>query len=294
MKRKLRSLLITLLVLVFVASGAWMGGQMIQAAIARQQAENAQALAGLQQQIQAPPVQEIPPEPLPLAEEPAPEPLSPPEPEPEPQPEPAPEPEPEPESDEHAQALADMDLEALRQVNPDVVGWITIPDTMLSYPLMQGEDNDYYLKHTWEKAYSSLGSLYMDYRNDSALGDFNTILYGHRMRGDDMFGSLKYFEDPAHWEDHPAVYLTTDEGVRRYDIFAAYEIDITDCHTYRLGLEETEGRQAYIDYCTGLSALDTGIVPRPGDHILTMSTCTSRGGSSNYRWIVQAVWSPEA
>ncbi len=295
MKRNVRTLLTILLALAFVASGIWMTGYFAQYALARRQNDSAQIMAGLQEQTPAAPVEEILPEPIPaaIAPQPEPEPIPEPADEPEPEPEAAPRPAAEPVVDAYAPDLAQTDLAALQQINPEVIGWISIPETMLSYPLMQGEDNQYYLKHTWKKDYSNLGSLYMDYRNDSSLADFNTILYGHRMRGDDMFGSLKYYDEQTHWESHPAVYIATDEGVRRYDIFAAYEIDITNCHTYRLGLDETEGQQAYIDYCTGLSVLETGIVPEPGDHILTMSTCTSRGGSSDYRWIVQAVYNPE-
>ncbi len=291
MKRKLRMLLITLFALAFVASGIWMSGYITQYALARQQSDSAQTLAGLQEQQPAAPVAELPSEPVPAASRPNTIPK------PKPRTEPTPEADlrskPEAQPDEYAEALAEMDLDALQQVNDDVVGWISIPDTMLDYPLMQGEDNQYYLKHSWKKSYSSLGAIYMDYRNDSGLEDFNTILYGHRMRGDDMFGSLKYYEDQSHWEAHPAIYLSTDQGVRKYEIFAAYEIDITDCHTYRLGLNTTDGRQAYIDYCVGLSVLDTDIIPQPDSRILTLSTCTSRGGSSNYRWIVQAVYTPE-
>ncbi len=290
----LRKVLMAVLAVLLVFSGAQVALQQWEQQQARQDYEQARQLA----QQSAPPAEEPPPaappaaipEPQPpLAVEPQPGPQPEPKPEPLPQPEPQPQPEPEP----LAAGLEDIDLAALRQENPDVVGWISIPDTVLSYPLMQGEDNDYYLSHTWQKAESRLGSLYLDYRNADDLSDFNSILYGHRMRGDDMFGSLKYYEEQAHWEAHPAIYLVLDEGVRRYDIFAAYEIDSSNCHTYRLGLEAVDGQQAYINYCTKQSDLDTGIVPEEDDHILTLSTCTAAGSKSTMRWIVQAVWSPE-
>ncbi len=283
MKGKLRSVLTLLLSVVFVLSVLALSGQARQQQQARLADEQARQLT--QNSIREP--VELPETRVPTA----PSPQSIPQRSEEPRPVPVLQPEPEPAPP--AEEPAAIDLTALRQENADVVGWIAIPDTMLDYPLLQGDDNQYYLKHSWTNDYSSLGSIYMDYRNDPALEDFNTILYGHRMRGDDMFGSLKYYDEQSHLEAHPAIYLTTDDGVRRYDIFAAYEINITNCHTYRLGLTEESGQQAYIDYCTGLSVLETGIEPQPGDQILTLSTCTARGGSSDYRWIVQAVWQGE-
>ncbi len=199
-------------------------------------------------------------------------------------------PEPTPTPDPVAEVLAQTDLAALREVNPDVIGWIEIPDTVLSYPIMQGTDNDYYLNHTWKGASSAVGSIYMDYRNDAGFSDFNTIIYGHRMGNGTMFNSLHNYEDSAYWEDHPAVYVVTDEGVRRYEIFASYEADAVKKHTYRLGLVESEGQQAYINYCIKRTVLDTGIVPEPGDHILTMSTCVGAGSGYDTRWVVQAVY----
>ncbi len=289
MKGKLRSVLTLLLSVVFVLSVLALSGQARQQQQARLADEQARQLA--QNSIQEP--VELPETRVPTAPSPQSIPQRLEESQPAPVPQASPEPQPEPEPEPTAEEPAAIDLAALRQKNADVVGWIVIPDTMLDYPLLQGEDNQYYLKHSWTKESNRLGSIYMDYRNDPALADFNTILYGHRMRGDDMFGSLKYYDEQSHWEAHPAIYLTTDEGVRRYDIFAAYEINITNCHTYRLGLTEESGQQAYIDYCTGLSVLESGIEPQPGDQILTLSTCTARGGNSDYRWIVQAVWQGE-
>lgn len=91
-------------------------------------------------------------------------------------------------------ALAAVDLAALREVNPEVVGWIEIPDGGISYPLMQGANNQWYLKHTWVGDYSSVGSVFMDCRSHADLSDFHTILYGHRLRSGAMFapcGSMK-------------------------------------------------------------------------------------------------------
>ena len=188
--------------------------------------------------------------------------------------------------DPYAQALKDMDFSALRQQNPDVLGWILIPGTRVSYPVVQGTDNSYYLDHTWRGGKNSVGAIFMDYRNSGDLSDFNTIIYGHRMNNRSMFGTLSQYKSRSYWQAHPYVYLTDDSGTHRYEIFAAGEVSV-DSDVYRLGLRSDSGRQSFLDSCLALSALNTGVTPHTYDKVLTLSTCTGNGHAT--RWVVQAV-----
>lgn len=188
--------------------------------------------------------------------------------------------------DPYADALRTMNFTALRKVNSDVLGWILIPGTKISYPIVQGTDNQYYLTHTWKKWTSVVGSIFMEYTNDRDFSDFNTIIYGHRMNNGSMFAGLKYYKTQSYWKSHPTVYITDDNGTRKYDIFAAYEVSIKG-DTYRLSFSSDQTKQAYIDYCLNQSVIDTGITPNTWDQILTLSTCTGNGHAT--RWIVQAV-----
>ena len=188
--------------------------------------------------------------------------------------------------DPYAQALKDMDFSALRQQNPDVLGWILIPGTRVSYPVVQGTDNSYYLDHTWRGGKNSVGAIFMDYRNSGDLSDFNTIIYGHRMNNRSMFGTLSQYKSRSYWQAHPYVYLTDDSGTHRYEIFAAGEVSV-DSDVYRLGLRSDSSRQSFLDSCLALSALNTGVTPHPYDKVLTLSTCTGNGHAT--RWVVQAV-----
>ena len=188
--------------------------------------------------------------------------------------------------DPYAQALKDMDFSALRQQNPDVLGWILIPGTRVSYPVVQGTDNSYYLDHTWRGGKNSVGAIFMDYRNSGDLSDFNTIIYGHRMNNRSMFGTLSQYKSRSYWQAHPYVYLTDDSGTHRYEIFAAGEVSV-ESDVYRLGLRSSSGRQSFLDSCLALSALNTGVTPHTYDKVLTLSTCTGNGHAT--RWVVQAV-----
>lgn len=189
------------------------------------------------------------------------------------------------EDDPYAESLKNKSLEALRQENEDVIGWIVIPDTMLNYPLMRGEDNEYYLNHDWEKNPNVGGAIFMEQSNDADFSDFNTVIYGHRMKNGSMFGSLKYYSSESFWEAHPYIYILDDAGVHRYEIFAAYEATL-EHSTYQIGFSGDASKQKFLDDCKEDSVIDTGTVPTIDDRIITLSTCTGNGHSS--RWVVQA------
>lgn len=192
---------------------------------------------------------------------------------------------PEQATDPVVQALMEVDLDALREVNPDVAGWLYIPGTEISYPILQGADNDYYLKHTWEKKWNGGGSIFLDWRCSRDFGSFNTIIYGHQMNNGTMFASLHLYEDQDFWREYPNVYAAADGGVYRWEVFAAWEAGVTS-QVYATGFDTPEERQAFVDLCLEASQIDTGVVPGPEDRLLTLSTCTGSGHAA--RWVVQA------
>lgn len=188
--------------------------------------------------------------------------------------------------DPYADALRNMDFAALQEVNSDVLGWILIPNTVISYPLVQGDNNQYYLNHTWKKWTSVVGAIFLECQNSPDFSDFNTVIYGHRMNNSSMFASLKNYKKQSYWASHPYVYITDDNGSHKYEIFAAYEVS-TAGTTYQIGFSGDSSKQAFLDYCLGQSVIDTGITPTIYDKILTLSTCTGNGHAT--RWVVQAM-----
>lgn len=183
------------------------------------------------------------------------------------------------EEDSNISYLSSIDLNALREVNPDVVGWIHIPNSLVNYPLMQGEDNQFYLEHTWEGSENPYGSIFLEHRNSPDLTDFNTIIYGHNMMNGSMFGGLSQYAYQWFWEWNRYIYIVTDEGVLRYEIFSSYLADI-DSGTYRIRFPETEDREAFLAMALENSQISTGITPAPTDRIITLSTCTGLGYES--------------
>ncbi len=185
-----------------------------------------------------------------------------------------------------AAALMNVDLEALQAVNQDIIGWIEIPGTKLSCPLVKGADNQYYLKRDWRREPSSGGAIFVEETNSPDLTDFHTIIYGHRMRNGAMFAMLKDYQDQNFWKEHPSIYVADDQGVSRYDIFSAEEAGVTSL-VYRTDITENRLEEDFLKYCMQASVIDTGIVPSAEDRVLTLSTCTGRGYRS--RWVVHGV-----
>jgi len=177
------------------------------------------------------------------------------------------------ESDSIAAALAETDIAALRDINPDVVGWIHIPNTVISYPLMQGSDNSFYLKHTWDGQRSSVGSIFMDYRSNSALDGFNNLIYGHRMNDGSMFQNLLLFAQQDFLDSTPYIYISDGDRVLRYAVFAAYKVS-TSGECFRLDFEDQQMKQDYLDFCISQSVVKAPSLPDTEDNILTLSTCT--------------------
>ena len=180
------------------------------------------------------------------------------------------------EDDPWIEELSQMDLSALREKNPDVVAWIRIPETRIDYPIMQGEDNEYYLDRDWTGILNFVGSVFMEYRNDPNLTDFNTILYAHNMANGTMFHDLHKVNAEYYRGKIPYVYVVTDGGVLRYEIFSTYDAAL-DSVTYGLSFQQMETRVDFLTYALENSLFDTGVVPDLTDQILTLSTCSGIG-----------------
>lgn len=192
-----------------------------------------------------------------------------------------------PEPDEAAATMLTLDIPALQEVNPDVLGWIRIPETKIDYPLLSAKDNQQYLHTAWDGSDNYAGSIYLEAQNSRDLSDFHSLIYGHNMANGSMFGNLILYRDQAFRDAHPYVYLNISGTVHRYEIFAAYTADIQS-DTYRIGFRSAQRKQQAISYYLEQSVISADRSITFDDQILTLSTCTGTG-DYNYRWVVQAV-----
>ena len=170
------------------------------------------------------------------------------------------------------------DLAAVAAENPDCVGWITIPDTSVDYPVMHTPDHpEYYLRRNFYGDSASGGTPFLDGRNTAQAEDQNLIVYGHNMMDGSMFKPLLSYLEPSFRETHQEIYLELSEKQYRYEVLAVVETstkssiyqytDLSDPQT------SSDFRAALLRE-TDLSAVHQA----PG--YLTLSTCNNGGGSS--------------
>jgi len=179
-------------------------------------------------------------------------------------------------SDPVVMELLAMDLDALREHNPEVVGWVYIPNTAIDYPMVQGADNDFYLKHTWMKEENNAGAIFLEAENSVDMSDFNTIIYGHNMRNGSMFSDLNKYQSRSYLLNHPYAYVLTDNGVYRYDLYATYKAGVRSI-TYAMKIQTEKKRNELISFIDNYSQLDMDVMPSVDDHLLTLSTCSGLG-----------------
>lgn len=161
----------------------------------------------------------------------------------------------------------------LLEINSDVVGWISIENTGIDYPVVKSNDNDYYLNHNVEKKRSARGSIFMDYRNADLNDDLHTVIYGHYMKDGSMFGELSKYKDAAYYQGHDRIIFEGIEEPAEYQIFSVYIYSPED-QFFEYEFADEQQYHAYLDKITKKSRYDTGITVTPDDQLLTLVTCT--------------------
>lgn len=181
-----------------------------------------------------------------------------------------------------------VDFATLSQTNKDIVAWVYVEALEISYPVLQSTDNDYYLHRTVEGTYNFAGSVFMDCENNPDFEDRNTILYGHNMANGSMFGRLKEFNLNQAYETSPYVWILTEQGDYRYEIFSAQVVTVSsECYT--LFGKSDDLFPEFLQRMKLNSDIETRIQNfKDTDKVLTLSTCAG-GGNDASRYVVQAV-----
>jgi len=186
----------------------------------------------------------------------------------------------------------EVDFSELRDINEDVFAWIYMADTVVNYPVLQGENNLYYLDKTYWKKYLASGSIYLDSDNKRDMSDAHSIIYGHNMKNHTMFGDLSDFRKEEYLEEHPYVDLFLADGTwLRYEIFSLYRAHVHD-GTFRAPLNKASNFEPFLDLVTEQNMFADSELDLPevsaGDRVLTLSTCTE-DSSNTERFVVHAV-----
>ncbi len=184
---------------------------------------------------------------------------------------------------------------ALYQENGDLVGWLSIEGTDIDYPVMQREDDEYYLHHDFYGEESRYGCLYVKGQADVDTPGTNFIIYGHNMKNRSMFGKLKYYRKESFWREHPRISFDTLYEERTYEIIAVFrsrvyqpEEDVFKYYQFYQADNQEEFSWFY-ENIKELSLYDTGVTAAFGDTFLTLSTCAYHVEDGRFVVVAKAI-----
>ncbi len=171
-----------------------------------------------------------------------------------------------------------------------MVGWINIPDTDLSYPVMQQDNNSYYLNHNFDKVKQSGGLPILDYQCDISKPSTNLIVYGHNMRNGSIFNTLLKYKKEDFYKEHKTVIFDSVYEHRTYTIISVFNTKVGSLKEFKyhefVDTDIPDEFNAYISTVKGLSLYDIPETALYGDSLITLSTCSY--GTSNERMVIVA------
>ncbi len=188
------------------------------------------------------------------------------------------------ESSDSPVPMSRIDLDSLQEINSEAIGWIEIPDTIISYPMVHSTDNRYYLSHTFRKESNKSGSIFLETSNSADFSDLHTIIYGHNMKNGSMFAGLKDYSSKSYLDAHPYIYIDLADGSHCYQIFSCHEASVSD-NCYTIGYQPDDIYAAFLESMQAASLYDTGVEVGIEDYVVTLSTCTKNGTK---RFVVHA------
>ncbi|HNW87870.1 MAG TPA: class B sortase [Candidatus Limiplasma sp.] len=184
-------------------------------------------------------------------------------------------------------ATGSLDFGPLKTINTDVAAWLTCSDTIIDYPVVQGKDNQYYLKHLFDGQEGKAGTLFIDAENKPNFGDQNTVVFGHHMRDGSMFASLAKYLNQDYYDHHKTMTLYTPNGDYTIQIFAAYTRDAKEIQHH---FDSSEAFMDYIASARRNSKVTSTVQINANDRMITLCTCAYT--FSNARYIVQGILTP--
>ena len=166
--------------------------------------------------------------------------------------------------------------------NNDVVGILEIDNTDYVVPIMQSDDNEYYLNHTPDGKENFMGSIYLDYRVDIDSSK-KLLIYGHNSSNIDMpFKILEEFYDKDYYDNHKYVEITTSNTKKKYEIFSVY-VETSDFSYMNINFEDDDDYLNHIEKLKSKSMYDTGVTLSKDDEILILQTCSEHPDYRNYQ-----------
>lgn len=175
-------------------------------------------------------------------------------------------------------------FEKLMEINPDVCAWLTIENTHIDYPVLQGEDNVTYVNTNVYGEFSLSGSIFLDYRNAPDFTDFYSLIYGHHMDGDAMFGELSKFLEKDYFYAHRTGTLFLPDSTCDIEFFAVVRTDAYDARLFHPDSSSSGERTALLQYISDCAVLYDDMEVNEEDRLISLSTCSD--AATNARTVI--------
>ncbi len=173
-----------------------------------------------------------------------------------------------------------VDFQALQKINPDIIAWLSLPGTAISYPVIQGKDNEEYLRTLVTGEPNDAGSIFLESKNSRDFSDTHSIIYGHNMQDGSMFAGLLQYKQQQFYNSHPVALLLTPEKNYEIEIFAGRTAEVTE-DAWKLDLTE-ENFDEWLTNATVSSCFTGRSLPCADDRIVTLSTCSNAAGDARF------------
>ena len=173
-----------------------------------------------------------------------------------------------------------LQIRELQKENEEVIGWLEIEGTKINFPVLQGTDNEYYMKHTYKKEFSNDGSIFLDKDYKWEPPSSNLLIYGHNNKNGNMFQDLLKYQEESYYKEHPFIRFTTEKSDDTYEIISAFNSRVyykSEQNVFRyyyfVNAETEEEYNEFVNNCKSSSIYDTGKTATYGKQLLTLSTC---------------------
>lgn len=173
-----------------------------------------------------------------------------------------------------------IQVKSLQQENSDVVGFLEIENTNISYPVVQGNDNEYYMTHNYKKEKSKNGAIFLDKDYDWNIQSNNYLIYGHNLNNGTMFQELLKYENEDFYKDHPIILFTTEEEEMSFEIISIFKSKVYNKqdnvfkYYFFINPKNEEEYNYYIKNIKEKSLFNIEKIPKYGTELITLSTCS--------------------
>ena len=188
-------------------------------------------------------------------------------------------------------------VKSLKEQNSDIVGWLEIPNTNINYPVLQGQDDKYYMTHNYKKEKSKNGSIFLSKDYDFSIPSSNLLMYGHNLGNGTMFQELLKYESENYYKNHPTIRFTTVDDDSEYEIIAVFKSRVyykSEKNVFRyyyfINAENETEYNNFVQNAKKASLYDIDATANYNEQLITLSTCSYHVKDGRFAVVARKVY----